>query len=330
MDPARFTIGWICALHIELAASIAMLDREYKDSKTRRHPHDTNEYCLGRIAGHEVALTCLVSAGTIHAGSAALHMRDTFPKLRFILMVGIGGGIPYPSTGEDIRLGDVVVSKPSGAIPGVIQYDSGKFRQDGGFQITGALPPPPEQLLKVVNHLRANHEREGNCITKHVEEMLRKNPRFTENGTDYSRPRKERDRLYHAEYMHVGVGNTCADCDDKHLVLRSDRRRKDQPIIHYGNIASGSGVFRDALKRDQLGKDHGALCVEMEAAGMMAETQCLVVRGICDYSDSHKNKEWQRYAAAVAAAYAKELLGKVSQPVLEGISLIPDSIPFDT
>ncbi len=36
---------------------------------------------------------------------------------------------------------------------------------------------------------------------------------------------------------------------------------------------------------------------------------CLVVRGICDYSDSHKNDRWQRYAAAAAAAYAKELLG---------------------
>lgn len=35
---------------------------------------------------------------------------------------------------------------------------------------------------------------------------------------------------------------------------------------------------------------------------------CLVIRGICDYADSHKNKIWQPYAAAVAAAYAKELL----------------------
>ena len=35
---------------------------------------------------------------------------------------------------------------------------------------------------------------------------------------------------------------------------------------------------------------------------------CLVIRGICDYSDSHKNKEWQGYAAMAAAAYAKDLL----------------------
>jgi len=60
--------------------------------------------------------------------------------------------------------------------------------------------------------------------------------------------------------------------------------------------------------RDKLRKDLGILCVDMEAAGRMDEFSCLVIRGICDYADSHKNKIWQPYAAATAAAYAKELL----------------------
>lgn len=38
---------------------------------------------------------------------------------------------------------------------------------------------------------------------------------------------------------------------------------------------------------------------------------CLVIRGICDYTDSHKNKQWQAYAAGTAAAYAKELLSVI-------------------
>lgn len=46
----------------------------------------------------------------------------------------------------------------------------------------------------------------------------------------------------------------------------------------------------------------------MEAAGLMNDFPCLVIRGICDYADSHKNKQWQPYAAAVAAGYMKELL----------------------
>ena len=50
------------------------------------------------------------------------------------------------------------------------------------------------------------------------------------------------------------------------------------------------------------------LCFEMEAAGLMDEFPCLVIRGICDYSDSHKNDEWHKYAALTAAAYVREVL----------------------
>ena len=51
----------------------------------------------------------------------------------------------------------------------------------------------------------------------------------------------------------------------------------------------------------------------MEAAGLMDSFPCLVIRGICDYADSHKNKRWQPYAAATAAAFAKELLGVINK-----------------
>ena len=75
---------------------------------------------------HNVALTCLPSGvyGTVSAATVAARMRITFPSIRFGLMVGIGGGVP--STKNDIRLGDVVVSKPTGALGGVVRYDYGK------------------------------------------------------------------------------------------------------------------------------------------------------------------------------------------------------------
>jgi nucleoside phosphorylase len=66
--------------------------------------------------------------------------------------------------------------------------------------------------------------------------------------------------------------------------------------------------MKDAITRDELGQRHGVLCFEMEAAGLMNAFPCLVIRGICDYSDTHKNDKWQPYAAAAAASYAKELL----------------------
>ncbi|KAH7159734.1 hypothetical protein B0J13DRAFT_433396 [Dactylonectria estremocensis] len=45
----------------------------------------------------------------------------------------------------------------------------------------------------------------------------------------------------------------------------------------------------------------------------MDDFPCLVIRGICDYADSHKNKAWQPYAAAAAAAYSKELLNFIPE-----------------
>jgi len=59
------------------------------------------------------------------------------------------------------------------------------------------------------------------------------------------------------------------------------------------------------------GEFGGVLCFEMEAAGLMNSFPCLVIRGICDYADSHKNKKWQAYAAATAAACAKEVLSVI-------------------
>lgn len=320
MLPAEFTVGWICALPLELTAAQGMLDERYEDSDLVQSPHDTNKYILGQIAGHKVVLTCLISAGTNHARSAAIHMEYTFVGLRFILMVGIGGGIPKSSTGNDVRLGDVVVSMPSGAHGGVIQFDSGKLLQGRDFLRTGALNAPPPHLQKVVKSLIATHESEENCITTYIEDMLEKYFKNTRTGTEYRRPGRDNDLLFEADYVCERDGHTCAHCDMKQLITRQDRL-EDKPVIHYGNIASGSVVVRDALKRDQLGKECGALCVEMEAAGLMDELDCLVIRGICDYADSHKNKDWQRYAAAAAAAYAKELLGAVNH---QGMSLALD------
>jgi nucleoside phosphorylase len=80
------------------------------------------------------------------------------------------------------------------------------------------------------------------------------------------------------------------------------------PYLHYGLVASGNQVIKHGLTRAKVGEELGVLCFEMEAAGLMNHFKCLVIRGICDYCDSHKNKIWELYEAATAVAYAKELL----------------------
>jgi nucleoside phosphorylase len=122
----------------------------------------------------------------------------------------------------------------------------------------------------------------------------------------YSYPGMEHDQLFEATYNHKD-GNTCRQCDHSKVVDRH-LRKSVAPRIHYGTIGSSNVVIKDGNTREQLKEELGILCVEMEAAGLMDEFSCLVIRGICDYADSHKNKRWQPYAAATAAAYAKEIL----------------------
>src|SRR5271163_3805227 len=150
-----YTVGWICALPIEMAAAQGMLDEHH--SPLPQESHDDNTYTFGRIGEYNVILACLPAgaAGTISAARVATQMLSNFKWLRFGLMVGIGGGVP--SEENDIRLGDVVISKPTGQSGGVIQYDFGKTMQEGRFERTGSLNKPPDVLLNAVANLRARH-----------------------------------------------------------------------------------------------------------------------------------------------------------------------------
>ncbi|RAK93710.1 hypothetical protein BO79DRAFT_224172 [Aspergillus costaricaensis CBS 115574] len=114
-------------------------------------------------------------------------------------------------------------------------------------------------------------------------------------------------------YEHDPAGPTCEFCDREKLVSRSTRS-SDRPVVHYGLVASGNQVIKHAQTRERLAAELNVLCFEMEAAGLMDNFPCLVIRGVSDYSDSHKNKAWQGYAAATAAAYAKQLLATISVP----------------
>ena len=153
MELQYYTVGWICALPIELAAAVAMLDERH--NPLLQNPNDKNNYTLGRIGIHNVAIACLPSGvtGTTSAAIVANRISSSFPSIRFGLMVGVGGGAPNAK--NDIRLGDVVVSKPARTSGGVIQYDFGKTVQKGQFVRTGSLNRPPDVLLNAVNTLQA-------------------------------------------------------------------------------------------------------------------------------------------------------------------------------
>jgi nucleoside phosphorylase len=298
---SEYKVGWICAQPLEMTAARAMLDVLHEQPQ-EQDSCDHNSYCLGRIQKHNIVIACLADYGTSSASEVAHQMLFTFKEIRFGLMVGIGGGVPSPE--HDIRLGDIVVSRPEGTSSGVVQYDLGKAIEVGQVERTGSLDRPPQILLKAVCALESKHEMEDTEIPIFLASM---GTQFPKMRTSYASPGAENDRLFREDYRHPGASENCDSCDVSQLVDR-EPRESAVPRIHHGLIASGNQVIKNGLIRSKLAKELGILCFEMEAAGLMNNFKCLVIRGICNYSDSHKNKNWQRYAAASAAAYAKELL----------------------
>ncbi|KAF2804424.1 purine and uridine phosphorylase [Mytilinidion resinicola] len=295
----EYTVGWICALPFELAAAQEMLDEEHDGLE--HDGNDENLYCLGSIAGHNVVIACLPASriGNNPAAAVAMWMRATFRGIRFGLMVGIGGGVP--SAEADIRLGDVVVSQPHQTFGGVVQYDAGKATPTG-FERTASLNSPPQILLAAVARVQANELRGRSKLSDHVSKL--------ERIPQFRRDKAGPDVLFEPTYNHRG-GQTCELCYTDRQEARQPRK-SDEIVVHYGTIASGNQVMRDGYTRDRQSSELGGiLCFEMEAAGLMDGFPCLVIRGICDYADSHKNKRWQPYAAGTAAAYAKEILSLV-------------------
>lgn len=320
-----YTVGWICPLEVEQIAALAMLDEEH--DRLPQVPADHNVYNLGSIAGHHVVVAGLPQPGNDSAATVVTQMRMTFPNLRFGLLVGIGGGVPVKTDNGMIRLGHVIVSKPAGIHSGVVQYDHGKA-ENGEFERTGALAPPPTVLLNAAQDLAAKRARSrkdpvGENI-KRIDTSIQKLRRYKHLGVG-------QDYLYRPEYMHLQPGVPCDECgcelSQRILQANDDDDDETKVVVHRGTIASGELVVKDALLRDKLAKEYGLLCFETEAAGALADFPCIVIRGISDYCDSHKNDQWHEYAAAAAAAYARQLF--IHMPIsevkaLKSSEFIPD------
>jgi nucleoside phosphorylase len=316
IPPEDITVAIFCALSYESVAVKYSLDEEFECRPKTIGPRKY-VYSFGRIGDHKVVIARPHQMGPVNAAQCAATVSQQFPKVRFAVMVGIGAGIPsLPKC--DIRLGDIAVSIPRDNHPGVIQYDFGKYEQDETFVLKGSLDKPPSILISADGSLEED-------------EMMNRSPlrrilRDITNRRGYARP-KSGDDLFDQTFHHVNKGDDCSGCNassEKKVVPRAERdKRPGQPVVHRGLILSGGGVVKNPKDRDRLPHGHDdAICFEMEAAGIMDEIPCLVVRGICDYADTHKQDGWHHYAAAVAAAYGKAVLLKVyGQDVEESRSM---------
>ncbi|KAL6695763.1 nucleoside phosphorylase domain-containing protein [Trichoderma pleuroticola] len=300
-----YTVGWICNMLTEYVAAQAVIDEEHERPEDVA-PTDSSSYTFGKIRKHNVVMTAL-PGGDVTAAIVATHMLHSFPNIAFFLTVVVGGGVPSPR--HDIRLGDVVVGVSLDGEGGVFQYDLGESIQNEGFLFTGLPRVSPPFLRRAVNELMAQYERKGHQLEGLITDILRAmKPGLREK---YKRPGPGSDKLYISS-------TTYADADPTFIVQRPERTsEEDNPTIHYGLIASGNTWMKDAVVRDKLSGTNGVLCFNVGCAGVMNHFPCLVIVGICDYADTHQNKEWQGYAAMAAAVYAKDLLYKIHPSKIE-------------
>lgn len=313
---SSYKIGLICALpHTEQPLLEASLDITHPPLPTPAT--NTNIYTLGRIGLHNVAITSIGAGrmGLTAAATMTANMRSTFPAMELGLFVGIGGGVV--ANARDVRLGDVVVSEPDGESGGVVQYDMFKHHEDGEHELKGQLNAPPGILLSALGAVQKETRLRGKeAVDVHLRGILEKLKDGGDRGFEYSGAGA--DLLFKEAYHHVGPGKDCRNCDLGQLDLTRPPRLKPDgmhdsaPVVHYGVIATGNQVMKSAREvevlRQTLKAKGDIKCFEMEAGGIMNDFGCLIVRGISDYADTHKTDRWQGYAAATAAAFAKEIL----------------------
>ncbi|THW86566.1 hypothetical protein D6D15_07291 [Aureobasidium pullulans] len=308
-----YTVAWIAALPHERAAGEAMFDEEYEDSPAdfKKSRGDPNAYSWGKIGKHYVVVAALPSGeyGLTSTATVAQGLHSSLPHVRIGLLVGIGAGVREvvdeddKTVGQrDIRLGDVVVSHPEGTIGGVVQCDLVKAKTVGGSEVLerkGSLNSPPLALRTALTKLQATHIKRGTTIPTIIEEAFERYPNMR------------------SDFCHPGLGGTEIDrrTDTYHSRAGTpiSNEARISPKIHYGTVASSNTLEKSARHRDavlaRLAKENiKPMCFEMEAAGLMNNFPCLVIRGTCDYGDEHKNDDWQNYAAITAAGFAKEFL----------------------
>ncbi|KAI1096107.1 nucleoside phosphorylase domain-containing protein [Rostrohypoxylon terebratum] len=299
-----YTIGWICVLAKEQTAAIMMLDEKHGD--VNKQSNDPNTYSLGSIEGHNVVIACLPIGwgGSNTVATIAIWMTSTFPSIRLCLLVGIGSGIP-----PTVRLGDVVVGMPHDGFPGVAEWQLD--RQDT-YKKIAEMRHPPSVLVSALTKLESLHEMQGSNVSKYLA-TVKANERL---AAKYLVSDALQDPLFEKDEIKNGSGiNTGLKRMDSTQMTRPEPREHK---IHYGLIVSTSIPIKDKVNRNNLSSTIGnnrLLCIDTEISNITTNFPCIVIRGICDYADEHRDAciGWQEPAAAVSATFAKEVLSTLAK-----------------
>jgi nucleoside phosphorylase len=337
-----FEVAIICALRTESDAVEALFDQFWEEKvEYEKVKGDSNSYTLGRIGRHNVVLAYMPGMGKAASATVAASFRASFPSIRLGLIVGVCGGVPRDeSENSDILLGDIIIST------GVVQFDFGRQLPDRVVRkdtLEDNLGRPNLELRGFLHKIQGWRGRTemSSRIAEYIAEICSK-PGFEE----WKYPGMQHDYLFPATYRHkhhipgecircdkcvsdtdpvcddaLSSDCTLLQCDIKRVIVRGRSRGLQAsgesteqaqstmtPVLHFGLVASGDLVMKSAGYRNELVTREKIIGFEMEGAGAWDTFPTVVIKGVCDYADSHKNKKWQKYAAVTAAAGTKAFL----------------------
>lgn len=334
-----FEVAIVCALETEFEAVCFVVEEFWDENEDSygKTTGDMNTYRTGRIGRHNVVLLLLSGMGKVHAAHAAANLYSSFTRLRLVLLVGGCAAVPL-SDDADIVLGDVIISTR------VIQYDFGRKYPSGFVRkdtVEDHLSKPQKEIRNMLAALRMPETKDK--LVKRTADLLanlQKMSSINGYGIKHQYPGIREDKLYEASYRHkhrvtdcvacndtnnavcdAALQATCEDlgCEKSHLVSRKKLAHKlllcqngdashQNPDIFFGAIASGDMVMKSGEDRDLLAQEENIIAFEMEAAGIWEQVPSIVIKGVFDYGDSHKNKRWQAFASATAACVARAVI----------------------
>lgn len=343
-----FEIAIICALRVERDAVEGLLDDEYETDgfSYGKAVEDPNAYTTGRLGNQHVVLAYMPNMGKASAAAVTSNIRHSFQSIKLGLIVGICGGIPKTPELTEILLGDVIISTSVIQIDFGRQYPNGFMRKRELEDTLGRANPEIRSFVERASGylVRERLKEKINifstqlCARNGFQTSLYPGP---ENDKLYpsayrhkhqkpdscavcSRCRDQEDPVCES-----AMKSSCTDlgCDEMLLVRRdrikaakgvridgsstpneADIKNTQKAMIHFGRIASGDTVMKSGWHRDKIKDCENVIGFDMESAGALDCIPTVVIKGVCDYSDSHKTKRWQKYAAATAAACAKAIL----------------------
>ncbi|KAJ0412956.1 nucleoside phosphorylase domain-containing protein [Aspergillus carlsbadensis] len=318
-----FAIAIICALALEAEAVEALFNETYDrlGKYYGKQRGDANAYINGRIGKHDVVLCYLPGMGKGSAAGVASSLLVSYPGVKLALVVGICGGAPPPPEYQEIFLGDVIISDS------VTEYDFGR-QYPGGFQrktaVKDTLGRPGREIRALLNGLRAENAR------KELQDQAQQPDIFISITVMLLLPGAhvlEVTRLTKFVKRHWGRTATSWIATKVNTSDVERARTPSRPLyildplvrcregsdaiqtsIYIGPIASADTVMKSGQHRDEIVKREKVVGFEMEGAGVWDNVPCIIIKGVCDYADSHKSKVWQAYAAATGASTAKAFL----------------------